>query len=285
MKKAIISIDVEDWFHLDYFDKKKCNTNYSLLDGLDNFTKIISDFGIKANYFFLDDIAKAKSNYIKDLFAAGHDIGSHGKDHVRPLNLDINNFAVEIEESYKLIKSITDSQFIGYRAPCFSMDRQRLDILEQSGFSFDSSRINFDRHPLYGSIDMNGYHEMKKFIYKKRNFYEFEVTTQNILNQQVPISGGGYMRILPWLLTESFIKKYLKNCGIYILYIHPYELSKRNVLDLPENTSLSTKLRFNYGRNSTAKKLRKLINLLIDNDYEITTYSKLESELKLEIFK
>ena len=30
MKYAVLSMDIEDWYHLDYFDARKCNTDYSI---------------------------------------------------------------------------------------------------------------------------------------------------------------------------------------------------------------------------------------------------------------
>ena len=40
MKKAILSIDVEDWYHLDYFNREECDTSYSMLVGLDVYIDI-----------------------------------------------------------------------------------------------------------------------------------------------------------------------------------------------------------------------------------------------------
>ena len=42
-KVAVISIDVEDWYHLDYFDRSACDVSQSLLDGLDVYVDYSSD--------------------------------------------------------------------------------------------------------------------------------------------------------------------------------------------------------------------------------------------------
>ena len=42
MKKAVLSMDVEDWFHLDYFQRKFCNETYSMLDGLEKYLKVLN---------------------------------------------------------------------------------------------------------------------------------------------------------------------------------------------------------------------------------------------------
>ena len=37
-------------------------------------------------------------------------------------------------------------------------------------------------------------------VYTYKNFTEFELPTERFLNKNIPISGGGYLRILPWFL-------------------------------------------------------------------------------------
>ena len=34
-------MDVEDWYHLDYFQNLKCDRLYSMLDGLENYAQIL----------------------------------------------------------------------------------------------------------------------------------------------------------------------------------------------------------------------------------------------------
>ena len=116
----------------------------------------------------------------------------------------------------------------GYRAPCFDIDRQRLEKVKEVGYLFDSSRISFDDHPLYQTINIDGFDKVANSIYKLDNFFEFQVSTNRILNKNIPISGGGYLRILPWQLSKNLIKSYLQTGDLYILYIHPFELSLKS---------------------------------------------------------
>ena len=34
-KVVILSMDIEEWCHLDYLDTSNCNISYSMLDGID----------------------------------------------------------------------------------------------------------------------------------------------------------------------------------------------------------------------------------------------------------
>ena len=141
------------------------------------------------------------------------------------------------------------------------------------GFKYDSSKNKFDSHDLYGRIDMNDFKKICNDIYINNNFIEFEASTLKILNKNIPVSGGGYLRIFPWFLTKFLLTKYLYNNKNYFFYIHPFELSSNFSINLPSDTNLITKYRFNYGRQSVIDKIKKLFNFLKDNDYQFVSFS------------
>ena len=174
-----------------------------------------------------------------------------------------------------------ENRNFGYRAPCFSLDRARLDIIREAGFSFDSSRINFGQHPLYGSIQMGGYSQLSDCVYKLGDFFEFEATTLPVAGKNIPISGGGYLRLFPWALMRMLVSKYLECNDLYILYIHPFELSISNSSVIPSTTSLGTRLRFAIlqRQGKVGEKIKNLIDLLRSNGYEFTTFSEIQNEL------
>lgn len=278
-KKAVLSLDVEDWYHLDYFDRSECDTSISLLDGLDVYVDLISELSLPSSFFVLGEIAEKRISYFKNLINLGHDVGSHGWDHKRPLTMSIEMFKDDLYRSFDVMKKINGDRGFGYRAPCFSLDRERLDIIKKIGFSYDSSRIDFGDHPLYGSIDMSDYKKHTECIYQLEQFIEFEATTSKVLGKNIPISGGGYLRLFPWVVMRELVKRYLKNNDIYILYIHPFELSSLPLPDVPVTTSFLTNFRFGHGRRHVIDKLKSLIDLLHLNDYEFTTFSELHQEI------
>lgn len=279
MKKVILSMDVEDWYHLDYFERSECNLDKSLLDGLDVYVDLLNELSIPSSFFVLGEIAKNKIDYFRDLAACGHDIGSHGWDHQRPLTMTTNAFREDIERCMRPMKKINGDNGFGYRAPCFSLDRERLDIVQEARFIYDSSRIDFGNHPLYGSIEMSGYTSDSQYIYQKDSFLEFEITTYPVLGKNVPISGGGYLRLFPWLLMKDLVKRHLKKNDIYILYIHPFELSKLQAPDVPASTSKLTKFRFMHGRSKVVDRLRRLADLLDSSGYEFTTFKAIHEDI------
>ena len=274
-KSALITIDVEDWFHLDYIQNKKYNSHETCLDGLYYFIDFLKKKNIKGNFFFLDDILQQIPEVAKKLCEEGHGIGSHGKSHVRPLIMEKKEFENEMKRCFENLTSILNcpNKKIGYRAPCFSLNDKLLTIIKKIGFTYDSSFINFKSHPLYGEIKLEKFVNYADGIKKEENFYEFEVSTINIFKKNLPISGGGYLRIFPWWFFKSLLIKYSKKNSLYNFFIHPYELSKNN----PNISSLSLKekVRFNLNRNKGRKKLNNLIDLLIDKEFEFLTFDDL----------
>jgi polysaccharide deacetylase family protein (PEP-CTERM system associated) len=282
MKKAVLTLDVEDWYHLDYFDRHECDTNNSLLDGLDVYVDLLKSLSLPSSFFVLGEIAESKIDFFKGLVKSGHDVGSHGWNHKRPMTLSIDEFRADLHRSRLVMKEINDERGFGYRAPCFSLNRERLDIVRDSGFAYDSSRIDFGNHPLYGSIDMHGYDKLSEAVYRSGEFMEFEVATLSVLGKNIPISGGGYLRLFPWLLMKTLISQYLKKNDLYVLYIHPFELSQLPVPAVPDSTTTLTKFRYSHGRNRVVDKITRLVELLRSNGYSFTTFSEIQKELNVK---
>ena len=283
MKYAVLSLDIEDWYHLDYFAGKKCDRTYSMLDGLEVYREIISSQNILSSYFVLGEVAHTLKPVLRELTEPGNDIGSHGRNHTRPLTQDIKIFESETKFCKEELEDIINKPVNGYRAPCFSLDRKRLDVLYKVGYKFDSSRIRFGDHPLYGELKMDGFQERSPAIFSKGEFFEFEVSTLPIAGKHIPVSGGGYLRIFPWTIMSSLLKRYLKENSLFTLYIHPFELSSHSNPDFPSGTSLPNKIRFALGRSTVLKKINCLIELLKKNDFQFTTFSALREKMLYEL--
>ena len=71
----------------------------------------------------------------------------------------------------------------------------------------------------------------------------------------------------------------MQDIDIYVLYIHPFELSKLEVPPMPRSTSTLTKFRYTYGREKVIEKIIRLVNLLDDNGYTFTTFSEIQKEI------
>ena len=273
-KIAVFSIDVEEWYHLEYFKNSKTDKNKSVMDGLHTFIKIVNKHNIKASFFIVGELIQTLKKTIKNLDIEGHDIGLHSYFHKRPVVQNINEFIKDTKDTLSAMKSILPNNSFGYRSPCFAIDRERLDEVIKLGIQYDASKITQKEHPLYVNLDLDGFEKQERDIYKKDFFKVFEVSTIKFLGVNIPIAGGGYLRIIPWPIYIWLLKKYLKESTFINFFIHPFELSSMN-FDLPENTPYLTKFRYNYKRNKVEKRLNRIIELLKENDYTFKTFSQL----------
>ena len=278
-KVAVLSMDVEDWYYLDYFNRSACDARHSLLDGLDVFRSILRQHGIKTSFFVLGELAHALAPTLRSLGEDGHELASHGWNHVRPLTLSGRDFLDDLRRSKCTIEETVTRPVIGYRAPCFSLDRTRLDLVVEAGYAFDSSRMLFKPHALYGTIDLQGFTPVSANVFRKGDFFEFQLSTQRVAGQNLPVSGGGYIRILPWFLMKTWLRRYLAANELYVLYLHPFELSLRPLPPLPKGTPWPTRLRFSVGRKRVLTRLASLIHMLRGFGFEFCTFAELRRRL------
>lgn len=281
MKLAVLSMDVEDWFHLDYFPRDACDATQSLLDGIDVYENLLATEGVVSTFFVLGELAASLVPRMGQHAKSGNEIASHGWDHRRPLMLGLTEFQEDVRRAKNELESLLGSRVYGYRAPCFSLDRSRLDILRLEGYTYDSSRIETAVHPLYGKLDLAGFSQVRPWVFYDNGFTAFEVSTLKLGKLSVPISGGGYIRLLPWWLMKGMLSKYLSRESFYTLYIHPFELSPQPDPVLPLSTGFSTRLRFSRNRTLVPQRLRQVIRLLKSKGYRFTTFSGVCNELGL----
>ena len=272
---AVLSMDVEDWFHLDYFSGLSPDRSSSMLDGLDVYLSLLERHSIRTTFFVLSELAEHLDGTLRAMAAAGHEIASHGVAHKRPLKMTVDEFADDLRQSKATLENVVQRPVEGFRAPCFSMDRTRLQEVRKAGYTYDSSRIDFTAHPLYGSLDVSDFETVSSGHSAQLGFHEFEVSTLPVLGKRLPVSGGGYLRIAPWAFMRPLIQSYVNRSPLYVLYIHPFELSQCPLPAAAAKLSYPQRLRFGLGRAGVARKLEKLVRLLKHDGFSFVTFRDL----------
>jgi polysaccharide deacetylase family protein (PEP-CTERM system associated) len=82
----------------------------------------------------------------------GHEVASHGYEHVRVVNQTPEVFREDIRRTRALLEDTTGDVVLGYRAASYSIGRDNLwalDEIQESGYRYSSS-IYPIRHDLYG---------------------------------------------------------------------------------------------------------------------------------------
>ncbi len=282
IKRAVLSMDVEDWYHLNYY-LGKADKSYSMLDGFSNYIELLNRHNIKTTFFILSELADISKEQIMYASSCGHEIACHGKTHVRPLDLSPQEFAHQISEAKAKLEDIVGKEVIGYRAPCFGIDNERYKIVKNVGFKYSSSKMDVTGHPLYGELDLNDFEQPVKGIYIKDGMTEFALSTQKLCMKNVAVSGGGWIRLFPWnFMMKPLMKKYLSNAESYVLYIHPFELSKKPMPKVPDIGAL-TNIRARRNLGKVEDKIEQLIEILKLYDFKFMPFSSIVNEMSSNI--
>ena len=103
MKYAVLSMDIEEWYQLDYFNKSNLSSDYSMLDGVDIYREILQNHKVPSSFFVVSEIAESISSTLRDITQEKHEISSHGINHVRPITVSVSEFYNELDRSKKTL--------------------------------------------------------------------------------------------------------------------------------------------------------------------------------------
>lgn len=224
-----LSVDVEDWFQVlnmaDVVDRAAWD-DFELRCG-DSTRRLLSLFdrrGAKATFFFLGWVAERLPDLVREVAAAGHEIGSHGYDHRLLDDLGEAGFRADLGKSLDILQQITGQRPRLFRACTWSVSARTpwaIDALLQSGIEIDSSVFPV-RHPDYGvaRAPISPY----RLTSPQGELVEFPPLVLRVLGRNLPVGGGGYLRLFPrWLLRLGLRRQErLEMPGC--VYLHPWEV-------------------------------------------------------------
>ena len=229
-----LTIDVEDYFQVNAFEPYVARDSWDafplrVADNMRRLLDLLDEFGVKATCFVLGWVAERLPGLVREIQARGHEIACHGYGHELIYNIGPQRFREDIRRAKKVLEELSGVSVRGYRAPTYSITAKSLwafDILIEEGFSYDSSVF-----PVYH--DTYGMPDAPRFPYTVRreggSIAEFPLTTLPIklagLSYQLPIAGGGYLRLLPASLIKWGIRSINESEGKpSVLYLHPWEI-------------------------------------------------------------
>lgn len=293
--KILITVDVEDWFMVENLRSAISGTSWSslntrvennvlrLLDLFDELAPLNGYSKISCTFFILGWIAERFPQLVEEIHNRGHEAASHGYGHSLCNSLSAKELKADLLKSRQLLEDITGKSVSGYRAPNFSINDTVLKTIEESGYSYDSSFNSFSGHGRYGIIDVDSYRKKGVLFQISETFAELPLS--NILLENpvkgilkginkktgnrhsaapgkdnkiiIPWSGGGYFRLFPYFIFRMGVEKILKTDGVYIFYLHPWEIDP----DQPRisNIPISYKFRHYINLDKTYGRLKKFI--------------------------
>lgn len=229
-----LSIDVEDYFHVNAFAKHVRPEDWHTYptrvgDNIRQILDMLDEFSVRATFFVLGWVAERMPLLVKEIHRRGHEIACHGYGHQLVYHLTRMQFRDDISRAKNILEDMCGERVCGYRAPSYSITNRSLwalDILVEEGFTFDSSIFPI-HHDVYGIPGG------KRFIHEistsEGTIREFPLSTLPVKfwlwHSRLPIAGGGYLRLLPAQLVERAIRTINdKENQPVIVYFHPWEI-------------------------------------------------------------
>ncbi|MBK1714323.1 XrtA system polysaccharide deacetylase [Rubrivivax gelatinosus] len=257
-----LTIDVEDYFQVSAFapyirrsdwDARECRVERNV----DRILALLDAADTRATFFTLGWIAERYPQLVRRIVAAGHELASHGYGHERASDLSPAAFHDDVARAKAILEDIGSVAVRGYRAPSFSIGERNLwafDTLAEAGYAYSSS-IYPIRHDHYGMPDS------PRFAYRVAGgLLEVPVTTVRLAGRNLPSSGGGYFRLLPYAASRWLIGRVNReDRQAAVFYFHPWEIDAGQ----PRVPGIDAKTRFRHYVNIPRMEGR-LASLLAD---------------------
>lgn len=226
---CILTIDVEDWFHIlehrrvpdrhrwDALPSRVERNFGRLLDLLDQHQS-------KSTCFFLGWVARRFPHLVKEATRRGHDVASHGMDHRRPIEMTRTELELDMRSSKAMLEDISGRKVEGYRAAGFALPQDTdvfFELLAQCGYRYDSS-IFPARHRHGGHPDWDL--APRTMVTPSGPVKEFPISVWPVLGWRLCLFGGGYFRVAPMALVRRGAHSVLNSGRPLVLYLHPREI-------------------------------------------------------------
>jgi polysaccharide deacetylase family protein (PEP-CTERM system associated) len=255
-----LTVDVEDYFQVSAFSGRIARDDWDRLPcrieaNVERILALLAEHGARATFFTLGWVAERYPELVRAIVRAGHELASHGYEHTRATDQAYGKFLADIRLAKAVLEDISGEPVKGYRAPSFSIGSENtwaFDCILDAGYRYSSS-IYPIRHDHYGSP------HAPRFPHDIRNgLLEVPVATVHAFGSNWPAGGGGYFRLLPYVLSRWSIRRINVQDGrSAMFYFHPWELDPEQ----PRVEGISRKVRFRHYVNLTrmVPRLRRLL--------------------------
>lgn len=267
------SVDVEDYFQVLNFSRRLPREDWArmpsrVVANTQRILELLEEHKVHGTFFVLGCVAREHPGLVRDIAARGHEVASHGMSHRAIHDLDPASFLAEARDSRLLLEDVSGTPVRGFRAPSFSITKKTwwaLDTLLTAGYAWDSSIFPV-RHPDYGVPDApRDIHVVHTA--EGRQLLEFPMASARVLGCSLPVSGGGYFRLLPYAVTRFGLRQ-IARARPFVFYLHPWETDPDQP-DLRHCASRLGALRHYTGLARTMPRLRRLLG-----EFRFTTVSE-----------
>ncbi len=254
-----MTIDVEDYFQVSAFAHCIPATSWPAMEcrieaNIARILALLEEHQIRATFFTLGWIAERYPAMVRHIVDAGHELASHGHNHLRASHQSPSEFFTDVSLSKAVLEDVGGAAVLGYRAPSFSIGETNLwalDCLQEAGYSSSIYPIAHDHYGMPGA---------SRFAHHPRGpggLLEVPVSTVRILQTNFPAGGGGFFRLYPYALSRWCMRRVNRHDGqAGVFYFHPWEIDPGQPRQ--HGLPLKTRLRHYLNLSRMEQRLRAL---------------------------
>jgi polysaccharide deacetylase family protein (PEP-CTERM system associated) len=246
-----MTVDVEDYYQVSAFEGVVDRARWDAYESrvVAN-TRLVMDVlaarAVHGTFFTLGWVADRHPDLLFEIRDRGHEVASHGYEHRLLTSLSKEGFRADLRRTSDAIEKACGVRVRGFRAPSFSIGLENLwvhDVLREEGYLFSSSVFPV-RHDRYGIPDFPR-HPVVLEGRDGATIWEFPMTTKRVFGRNLPVAGGGWMRLLPGALMRRALARENAAGSPTIVYLHPWELDPAQ----PRIATAPRKARFRHYLN------------------------------------
>ncbi|MBS0171929.1 MAG: DUF3473 domain-containing protein [Nitrospira sp.] len=259
--KHCLSFDVEEHFQVSAFESPMRRRHWDQYESrveanTEKLLELLGSSCVRATFFVLGWVAERYPSLIRRIAAAGHEVASHGYAHELITAQTQDAFRDDIRRAKGILEQILSQPILGYRAPSFSITKDTMwatQILVEEGYIYDSSIFPV-LHDRYGVPSANP--NMHQLLTVSGVLWEVPPSTVKCLGVRVPVAGGGYFRLYPYVLLRALLRKLEDEGSSLVMYLHPWEFDPNQ--PRMEGSAVS-RLRHYLNLDKTEFRLRTLL--------------------------
>lgn len=225
MTANVLTVDVEEWFHICGVPALAPSAWPSLptrvVDNTARLLDLLDRCGVRGTFFVLGYVAERFPELVRRIRDAGHQIGSHGHSHTRVYELGPDAFAADLERSLHALAAGGAEPVRAFRAPAWSINDRSLwalDVLTARGITCDSSMAplrvvgnpEFPRAPHWRETPHGPILEIPPMVRAR-------------FGQNVPFGGGWGLRMARPATVLREIEGRNQRGERAVFWVHPWE--------------------------------------------------------------
>jgi polysaccharide deacetylase family protein (PEP-CTERM system associated) len=256
-----MTVDVEDFFQVQAFagciersdwESFPCRVEANT----ERVLGLFAEASVSATFFVLGWVAERYPDLVRRIVAAGHELASHGYDHIPVYEQSAGEFRSDVRRTKQMLEDTGGAPVHGYRAASFSIGAKTLwalDVLAEEGYEYSSS-IYPVAHDLYGMPNAPRF----PFHPLQNRFLEVPMTTLSVFGRNFPCSGGGYFRLAPYSVSRWALRRVNeRDREACVFYFHPWELDPEQ--PRPRGAPLKSRVRHYLNLRRMEGRLRRLL--------------------------